>query len=262
MVGPDAMNLRATIASIITLLVSCGGSVTSDPASELQEASFVDAYAHAACDNLAPCCQSAGYDRAKDGCFESVQEEVRGWVGAARAAAAAYDPVAGTMCVETARAVTDQCLTFKDPIANPGVCYRVFTGGNKALGEACDLWDCEGPAACLWTGGVESVCTAYRIGQEGESCARPDGIWVMCGSGLECMDGICSRPHALAEPCSDGFRGDLCEVGATCDWNETKTCVPARAVGESCTDQTQCEAYSCVDGICVRTAIVADMCTK
>ena len=150
---------------------------------------------------------------------------------------------------------------YEDPIAGGDACNHVFTGGDKGLGETCSAWECAGTAACYTTisqAGSESVCVDYRIAKEGESCASPADAHakVHCDRGLDCRDGTCRPLRALGDDCPDGFMGDFCEPGATCDWHDTKQCVPARAYGETCTDQTQCEGYSCVEGKCVRTAVV------
>lgn len=99
---------------------------------------------------------------------------------------------------------------------------------------------------------------------EGESCAPDPGtseVYRGCATPLLCDPStLTCRPLAeLGEPCVTGtVYGDTCAAGAVCDRFGSKTCVEARAVGDVCDTQEQCEGINCKDGRCQSIGLVPD----
>jgi hypothetical protein len=138
----------------------------------------------------------------------------------------------------TSQTVTSWCLIARE-------CYRDREGNPDNACEFClsasaaDAWSARpeghqcGDPSCRE--GVET--SAARCDGEGR-CAPAEQTEcerVRCVGEQSC-DGSCDAEH----PCA---RADHCEL-------EASKCVPDRALGEPCTESSQCPSDNCVDGVC------------
>jgi hypothetical protein len=93
--------------------------------------------------------------------------------------------------------------------------------------------------------GCESVITG--VVADFESCKTH----LECkSSDASCSGGKCEKPRPLL--CGD----EECTANQTCDFNAQR-CISPKQVGQSCTNFSECETSSCVDGKCMKGAVVA-----
>lgn len=228
---------------------ACGARTSLDQAS-IAEPDYPDAVAHASCDGIGRCCKLAGYHAAKNGCVAQTRSATASLAAEARQHGAHYDGVAAARCVAQVRRAIEQCLPFKE-IDRSG-CGGVYSGGDLPTGSPCTAnGQCVPGDSCYGAGGsVGFTCLRHAIVGNGEACGWSANEIIECRAGLICRNGTCQPWLPLGTPCPDGAVGDMCAPGAVCDFDGSKTCVPARAVGSACTDATQCEGYACHFGHC------------
>jgi hypothetical protein len=132
-----------------------------------------------------------------------------------------------------------------------------------AAGLLCDArtFTCESPIALGGACESSALCTENTycsrrllcrpVRGEGEVCA--EGI--QCAAGLQCIsDGVCRDRIAAGEACQPQERSSQssCVSDHVCD-TASATCIPLerdRAVGETCSRDSQCITGECVDGLC------------
>ena len=75
--------------------------------------------------------------------------------------------------------------------------------------------------------------------------------WI--GDGM-CVGGICRAWPGPGESCLNGVpgAGGFCRPGLACN-KTTLICGDPLAVGEACSEPTQCTSGLCVDDVCVRS---------
>jgi hypothetical protein len=144
------------------------------------------------------------------------------------------------------------------PGACPGVCKRRI-----GAGEACAVSDwCEPGFIC-------ASGTCKRYGAQGEACGGPTGVTcsypsLYCQGATSTAPGVC-RPKQASGSCS---QADACALRHVCEglsyYPATPgTCVPQRAVGQTCTPgDHECATYSSCSaaGVCTIYGEVGDSC--
>lgn len=154
------------------------------------------------------------------------------WAAHVAAGTMAYFPEQAAVCIAAMRAVS---CSVADPLT---ACSRVFWGIAPAGTETSDEEEC---AIGYWSSsfcrgtccrGVcaqrtsETPLAIFLVNGEGEYCGPlPNGI-ASCEDRLACRDGTCVR-LAAGEACSSNH---VCPRDMACDG----TCVPRRAIGQSC----------------------------
>jgi hypothetical protein len=260
---PFAFRLAAlsAFAPFAALAVqACGGSANGGGPTP---STFASQFAHAACDNLAPCCKTNGIAYDANNCLVAVEGSVQeSAVNTALAAGAIYDPKAASACIAAIAASAQQCNdaltneTASYEIGNP--CDVIFVG-TKAPGEACNSnYDCAAPPAgdsviCLPAGPVGedggaggNVCVLETPGTLGAPCANGASaaatIAVCSTPGLWCGEsGTCEAQVSAGAPCTTL---EACVSGLYC-LNEV--CSPRIAGGSPCVyGQDICvDGYEC-----------------
>lgn len=251
------MSTRFIRSSLLgcALCVACSGKLADETLREPSSSAFTNAYAHAVCDSLAPCCGANRLAYDYTWCLK-------------RAAADAtwFTPESTDRCLRAASDAYSNCGVAK----RLDVMWRECRSGSKATGEVChSATDCAPVAdrvtcepdqkrvpTSLWK------CRAYRWGQVGDRCSGPgaDGVSTLCGPVREGLDGrwwteshcdyqlgVCvALPTVkLGETCE----GDNCELTARCDVR-TWRCAPKLKLGEPCMPSGD----DCESGYCDQTA--------
>jgi hypothetical protein len=99
----------------------------------------------------------------------------------------------------------------------------------------------------------ELYCDVMNVCQKRLAVRQP------CDGNFACVEGAyCDRPNVvtpgicqpLAENGEACHLNDGCPQGSSCDAHE-QTCTPLRALGERCSDETQCASKACIDAVCV-----------
>jgi len=119
-------------------------------------------------------------------------------------------------------------------VCRGGACPRTCAmRGN--VGDVClTAADCQPSLYCRPAAGTAlNQCTAFAT--EGTPC----GTGQQCAAGLTCATGVCKRLPMASQPCLIG----QCEEGAFClSASDGGMCETRRDAGESCSDDTQCQA--------------------
>jgi len=249
----------AVVLVPLALASNCGGR-TWDPA--VFEDVFPGSAAAAFCggDDIDACCVAAGLRGKNADCVPTAMTQFEKAAAAARAAGERYDARAAAACVNAWRSAFATCPDAERLQLLPQPCSRVYVGGRTLQGSACtNPWECapgaEGTAACLSlsaTGRSGSVCGVIVQGAAGTPCNVDPTVLVECAPGLHCDPNrsICTPPLGLGDLCSNGF-SDECGVGAVCDADVQRICVPPRrALGEACASGRDCDGFACFAGRC------------
>jgi hypothetical protein len=222
-------------------------------------ADFRERAAHAACDELAPCCQAQHLRLKSDDCLAEARlqttlflERLTGPPGAPAVPRLQADRA--KTCLAAVTATSKAC----ELVIAPGLgsadeqdpCWQVATRGHGP-GEACaEAIDCTPPtvgvARC--TNGVCAQLVAD--GQIGDGCEQVGGnTGHLCDRGLVCDGSLhqCRPPGSLGAPCAgDG------ECEAKLDLHcKAGTCVRPAASGQACGNEGCTSGLSCSAGICI-----------
>lgn len=239
--------------------VGCSADAGAGP---LTESSFLDSYASAVCERVAPCCGGGVYDGAHClgyavGEIQSVRDglEKRGepWQ---------FNLPYAERCLAALQALPNDC----SGVPHADACELVYTG-TVAVGGACSYpLDCAANTepldgarnSCthLTAGGVNIVtCLRESVRAVGETCGQIEGSSIaVCAA-----DGYCRAGTCLAR--SDAGGTCPCLDGARCD-HATDTCVALSRAGEPCDEHWDCEFLGCrEDDLCMSlTEVVAPWC--
>jgi hypothetical protein len=148
-----------------------------------------------------------------------------------------FDPQAAERCLAALRDLPctahSQDLLPNGLAGRPlGVCGEVFVGSVQ-LNEKCVFdFDCQGTAVCAPENGL---CTTLPQ-QENENCVSTQ----ICGSGLTCLEGVCTSRKTDGEPCStsDSCISRVCEVSAY-------VCADQLVAGSDCSENAVCASGYC-----------------
>jgi hypothetical protein len=148
---------------------------------------------------------------------------------------------AGELCASDAECESGACL---DAPCDETCCPNTCAARDSPVGAACRYHgDCEPEAFC-----DEGGCAPLR--RAGDSCWN-DGA-VTCESPLWCIEGVCEVPPERGDPCFRSAFFFSCDNFV--DWCDSMTldCVPAAALGEPCSEESQpCgPEATCVEGVC------------
>jgi hypothetical protein len=222
------------------------------------EDTFADAYADAWC-QFGACCAEGGL-QANPTCRDELSAATRVNMEAARGAGATFDGAAAEACVAAMITDASTCPTRKSlDVSSLDACRDVYAPGSKSAGETCvSAWECShlaGPTQCTTSesgGIVQSRCASTVFLGAGEACVSTVAEGRYCQTPLVCFpDSICRHRLAPGEACDlSPAYGDLCIDGYVCDRLASEICVPAKAVGESCTEIEECELFDCEAGQC------------
>lgn len=116
-------------------------------------------------------------------------------------------------------------------------CVRDLPVGSPCE-ESGQVPRCEINAACR---NGECVGVRSNVLEPGATCWREDE----CKGGARCVDGVCEPSGTLDQPCNAGY----CAPGLFCD-AVTNSCIPEKAPGDACTQETECSRSECSDGYC------------
>lgn len=268
----------------------CGGASEEGSSAEPIPVEQLPVRAAAAlCDNIGPCCASAGYAYDAAQCKQTMQDLVNGFlIEPAQRGGAKYDAQAAGECVAWFESAARQCSTSNAPEA----CDRIFVG-TKAAGEAClDSVECAPVAGAeVDCDGAEGqrVCVVEKRGTLGDACAdtcTEDGEGVSCAGtgsstgtatcwtndGLHCADGSCAALAQPGEACSSDSgcvgtaycAGGSCQAqlpaGGACAGSSRAcqtglycaadgTCAEKKPAGAACSADDECDGH-CHDGSC------------
>lgn len=159
-----------------------------------------------------------------------------------------YDPTKGSSACATACTADASCESGSYCV-NPG------TTGTCAPKKA-DGAGCTASNQCTSGFCVDGVCCKSSCTGQCDSCAEASSL----GTCIP-VDGMprgtrtaCTAPYACsAGACATSCTKDAeCATGRACD-TASKTCVPKKANGASCTGSSQCISGQCVDGTCCNT---------
>ncbi len=242
---------------------------------------YVNALAHAVCDNIASCCQKKNYT------YSDAQCLARLLATPGLPPDRNFNAQQAGACVDLYASAARSCAV-SDAMAEKlhVVCGAVFTG-TKAPGAAClDDSECAPPsgggAFCDFPGtSVTGMCVAVTHAKEGDSCVGTcdlqDGIVFGCynGSGAAVPDhgGACYTSDGLY--CSNqgtcvpltGPGQDCsvipCAAGTYCDLYGSGVCQTYAQIGGDCSQGQECvsSAYCGSAGTCQATSSDTSMAT-
>lgn len=158
------------------------------------------------------------------------------------------DGPSGMDCREPGQCASGSC-TILDAGSACGVCNEPVDVGGDCLDGNCK------PGLAYRASPDRKTCTCVTPGKEGESC-----FGQMCLGGLVCVSGTCKRSLQLGEACVEGA-ADLCDFDRDYYCNSGVCVQRVRAkLGQVCDRTNQCEASTCVRGVCVAYAFAGSVC--
>jgi hypothetical protein len=227
---------------------------------------FPAAFAHAYCDDLGPCCSSAGLAHDGAACITTMTAEAQDLLSQAPPLRK-YDPVSAGQCIADLKALWPTCRT--SPAAEEKAqeaCQGIFTG-TVAVGGACQSdHDCapssQGPVHCEVNVNMPvppaPICVVDPPGKLDEPCigsapyepATPFPH-LRCEDSLYCDRAInrCRQRHGEGEDCNPSM---LCESTLWCHATgpTSGACEKTLALGAPCTFHGQCASGVCLPDVC------------
>jgi hypothetical protein len=255
--------MRIAIARLLTLgllavLVAPGCSGSDDDASPRSR--YVARYAEVYCQGVAPCCAANGSAHEVGACREFFQ-----FFGQMEAKGAThFDPEAAEQCLITLELSLQSCGSGDDP----GVCRRVLYG-DRAPGAACQSdAECarpaEGFAICNYSSVDDAICVVTVAPAAGMPCtSQSPSERYSCSDdpALYCdyASDTCRLRVAIGGVCA---AGEECVQDASCD-SASGTCIAKAAIGGACASHGDCvqEAY-CDNQLCSQKKAVGEACTN
>lgn len=242
--------LRVVFMGLLFPAMGCGGLTSGGaggPAPPVSEADFRNALAHALCDNIAGCCQKAGYvyDDA-----ECVSLQLMG-IGLPKHAK--FSAQQAGVCVQDTANLARSCDRSKLPLDELAPsCNSVFTG-TQPPGAACQTsLDCAEPSngtAFCYAG----LCVAVTRATAGAPCVQfcnDNGNFNSRGLGCFDKNGVAKSGGAAC------FISD----GLYC--SSQSRCARLPGVGQSCAVDSGCKpgAY-CSGGVCRDAVAIGGDCS-
>jgi hypothetical protein len=258
---------------------------------------FIGRFVDAVCDNVGPCCQSAGLSYDAAGCKALGNAELEKDLDLDRPNVK-YDAAAGGKCIEAVKNAAQSCGHID---IDGGPECSGFLVGTLPEGAACESSvECAGAyARCDISGpAAQGVCVVEPRGKAGDPCGD---TCTEHGSSSECFgstsstgtarcytnDGLycdqtCKPLIAVGQPCEaegcvDGAyctggscaalpaAGEpcaqtyVCGADLYCDLNTT--CQKRKADGQACQDGSECVAGNCQSGVCGDSLASATLCS-
>jgi hypothetical protein len=259
--------------SWVVVLCACSDSHRAEQAEPpIDEADYAFARTDAELSHAERCCERVGAMGTTSGFRDAV---LRGLDESQPAddSGARYDPQAAAECVAALEAAP--CPNTKQaPLAAIlETCARIYTRGNRALGESCTSdFECaesdQGETICgaaeVTRHGIARECKALERAGEGQRCMSDDPfVELRCDGTLLCDDDSqrCVAPAARGERCLTGPAwGDTCERGSVCDRTDTERCIEPIAIGDACEDGELCEGLACRGGACREPISYSGLC--
>jgi hypothetical protein len=188
-----------------------GGPLDSGP---ISQDDFPEAFADARCTSVKDCCESEGLTYDLSSCRDrsvSMATMDAPWDGVE------WDPYAARACVDEFSRAGSECVAVN---ILTSACNRLVRG-TVPEGEPC-----EGSVECATSDGLMAECLVNSLSGGIGTCA------------------LLALPR-LGESCSFD-----CELGAYCDYAQSRTCVQTKPAGDACSAQNECASGSCVGGVC------------
>ncbi|HEY4102331.1 MAG TPA: hypothetical protein VGM44_00505 [Polyangiaceae bacterium] len=243
--------------------------------------------ADAVCDNLGPCCQSAGIGFDAETCKQNVIAKLSPEIAEDTGPNVAYDADAAGRCVAAYESGVSSCTpveqidesacraVFMGALPAGGVCTQDAECANAAAGDAyCDM--SSGAGSCVkLPGGVAhgklgdacvsscdaNSCVGISTPERGAdpnaqfNCYQEDGLF--CDASYTCQP--------LLDAGAGCASSDDCKAGLYCD---AGTCAVSKANGANCQGNQECAGGDCVfspstsaDGVCGKSMLAtADAC--
>ena len=280
----------------VALGSGCSGSTTSDGAQPVPADQFVERVVSAVCDNVGPCCQSAGFPYDPAACKALGNSDLSANYALGNPNVD-YDAVAAGKCVAAISDLVRSCgavdldgleqcdLVLVGKLPAGAACQKSVECAAPAGGNAyCDQGACvtepRGTAGDARTmtcteHGTSSGCTGGTSSGSGTAaCYTNDGLYCNgtckplpaigepcsyegCVAGAYCDGSVCVATPKVGEPCGGGYQ---CPESSYCDANGT--CQAAKANGAACGEATECASSRCKSGICVVDQIAsASLCS-
>lgn len=237
------------------IAVGCNGSTSAGPgeagrsAPPVSASDFRNALAHALCDNIAGCCQKAGYVYNDAECM-SVQLPAILFEGLPKHAK--FNAQQAGVCVQDTATIARSCDRSKAPFDDLATsCNSVFTG-TQPPGAACQTsLDCAEPS-----GGTAfchaGLCVTVTRATAGAPCVQTcNDNGSFNDRGLFCFD--------KSGPATSGGAACFLSDGLYC--SSQSRCAPLPGVGQNCSADSGCSigAY-CSSGVCRQAVPIGGDC--
>jgi hypothetical protein len=274
----------------MTLLAACSssssgnGGGTTGQTTPVQQTEFPAQFVSAICDNIATCCQTAGFAYDPTGCRATQMKSVADLTKAGSLDGVTWDANAAGQCIALTKQIASSCMATADLVKQyEAACSGVLVG-SKPVGAACtDSAQCAAPAGgkayCpntdVGVGGVPSTgggtgappqatcqvetTTTTVHAKQGDPCNStctdsPDGNGSCAGQATSGGTGGGSSGPPATGTC---YTND----GLTCDFTAMK-CVPLAPVGQPCVSGDGCTADAfCSSGTCTAKPKAGEPCS-
>lgn len=261
---------------------STGGGGGSAPIPQDQ---FVAQVGAAICDQIGPCCTSAGYTYDAAKCKEALTSSLQSQLADPLRK---YDSAAGGNCVAAAKAAAPKCFADASTLSFITACDNVVVGTVAAGGSCTSSGQCAVPAGASGASCSNGKCVLQTRGKAGDACSAtctkasngntdcwsssgaPTGNATYCWieDGVACgADFKCQAVAALGQPCtyggcvataycgSDQKCAARAGVGGACSGSDTcvdgtycgsdSKCAAQKANGSTCTSSSECTSGHC-----------------
>jgi len=270
------------IASLLVVLVGCGGSVDAGPESTAADTGTVDtavaetttdgaseAIADASvrpteettCKRLVTamcskatetCCGELGITFLGGACKEAVTSYCTTRIDQVRLGRATYDETQLEACAKSYEAPTISCQPEFIPTLRAAVaCAHLFNGTKEPGDDCANSIECRAPAGAIaYCDDMAKRCRASFVVAEGAACNFTGSNLHYCDDGLYCdftgPTAACKKELATGADCVEA-NYIACGYSSTCVGGK---CGAGLAAGATCADNRECSSWSCREGKC------------